>query len=163
MKVQLVAFTGMVIGEFEATHIESANGYELTLKDGRLVAFDGDTLKQVNAPKPQFANRIRILDTPKQFPILMKEMNKHQKIAAKQVKYAIDYIVGGYENSIQDGHMEQNDMPSKEQLVDEIYDEMMNCTFGPGSCRNHPTEEVKFAGTEFIKFYIDYRLTKEGY
>lgn len=163
MKVQLVAFTGMVIGEFEATHVEAANGYELTLKDGRLVAFDGDTLKQVNAPKPQYANRIRILDMPK-FPVLIKEMNKHQKIAAKQVKYAIDYIVGGLENSIQDGHMEESDMPSKAELVEEIYSEMMNCSFGPGSCHTgHPVEEVKFAGTEFIKFYINYRLTKEGY
>lgn len=162
MKVQLVAFTGMVIGEFEATRIEAANGYELTLKDGRLVAFDGDTLKQVNAPKPQYANRIRILDTPKQFPVKMKEMNKHQKIAAKQVKYAIDYIVGGLENSVQDGYLDE--MPSKADMVEDVYSEMMNCSFGPGSCHSgRPVEEVKFAGTEFIKFYINHRLTKEGY
>jgi hypothetical protein len=61
VKVQLLAFSGMVIGEFEATHIEGADGFELTLKDGRLVAFDGETMKQINAEKPQFANRIRIL------------------------------------------------------------------------------------------------------
>lgn len=162
MKVQLVAFTGMVIGEFEATHIEAANGYELTLSDGRLVAFDGETLKQVNAPKPQFANRIRILETPKQFPTLMKNMTKHQRIAANQVKFALEQIVGDYENSISDGHIEY--MPSHDELADEIYDGVMNNSYGKGVCHyGHPFDEVRFAGAEFIKNYINNRLVMEGY
>ena len=162
MKVQMEAFTGMVIGEFEATKvkIEGNDGLEIVLKDGRKMAFDADTLKQVNAAKPQYANRIRIMV---QFPTTMKEMNKHQKLAAQQVKHAINWIVGGYENSIQDGHMDASEMPSKEELVDEIYNELMVSSYGPGSCSCHPIEEIKFAGMDFIKFYTNYRLTKEGY
>lgn len=59
--VELLAFTGMVIGTFEAKYLESAGGYEIETKRSGLMAFDEKTLKQIDAKNPNFANKIRLV------------------------------------------------------------------------------------------------------
>ena len=171
MKVQINLFTGKVLGEYEA--IKNAEGnYEVSFKDGQLGIFNPESLKQQNILKPQFACKMVILtdDTTKAYPVKLKDMNGHQKIAAKQIKYAINDIVGGLENTTYDnpeGSEEyqnaMNALSDHEGLVNEVYWGIMNNTYDDGWTHCRPTDEVKFAGEGFLRYYISYKLKKEGY
>lgn len=81
-------------------------------------------------------------------------MTGHEKIAAKNIEAAFNYIVGGYYNSIQDGWEE--DVPeTKQDLFDEIYTEAFTNKYGEGYCGcGKAPKEMKFAGTEFCKNYL---------
>lgn len=86
----------------------------------------------------------------------------HEKIAIRNIRYAIDWIVGGYYNSLQDGDLEY--LPAgREELVEEIYDSAMSDAYGPGymGCGKAP-KEMRFAGEKFCRAYIDYRLEHDG-
>lgn len=171
MKVQVTLFTGKVVGEYEA--IKNADGnYEVSFKDGQLGIFNPESLKQQNAVKPQFACKMIILadDTAKAYPIKLSEMNGHQRIAARQIRYAINDIVGGLENTTYDYPVDseayQNataTLEDHELLTAMVYDGIMECTYGEGWVHCRPTDEVKFAGKDFLMNYIDYRLKREGY
>lgn len=172
MKVQINLFTGKVLGEYEA--IKNAEGnYEVSFKDGQLGIFNPESLRQQNALKPQFACKMIIMADDKVtavYPVKMKEMNGHQKIAARQIKHAINDIVGGLENTMSDWEEDSEPyqnakatLEDHEVLVGEIYWGIMNNTYGEGWVHCSPTDEVKFAGEGFLKYYIDYMLKKEGY
>ena len=88
----------------------------------------------------------------------IKEMNKTEKRAWREVKNAFEWVVGGYENSVCDGHIEE--MPTYEELVEEIYWTVMNCTTEPGYQSCTPCEEVRFAGKEFIMECINHKMEK---
>lgn len=90
----------------------------------------------------------------------MSEMNSNQKEAYRQVVHASNWIVGGYENAIMDGEMDE--MPSRVQLIDEIYWQVMNCFSTEGRIVNMQVPEVRFAGKKFIMERIENRLTKMG-
>ena len=90
-----------------------------------------------------------------------KEMNGNEKIAYRNTKYAIQDIVGGYENSISDGYMEE--MPTYEDLEDEVYYATTTGTYGEGFASCHPIKEVNFAGEKFIREVIRYFFEKEGF
>lgn len=90
-----------------------------------------------------------------------KEMNGNEKIAYKNTKYAVQDIVGGYENSITDGYMEK--MPTYEDLEDEVYYATTTGTYGEGYASCHPTKEVTFAGEKFIREVIRYFFDKDGF
>ena len=64
MKVQIHLFTGKTIGEYEAVQNKQGN-YEVTFKDGQLAIFNPESLKQQNAPKPQFACKMVIIQDTK--------------------------------------------------------------------------------------------------
>lgn len=51
-------------------------------------------------------------------------MTKHQQGALRNVEGAYTYVLGGYENSVQDGQLDE--MPSVEDMFEEVYDEAMN-------------------------------------
>lgn len=90
-----------------------------------------------------------------------KEMNGNEKIAYKNTKYAVQHIVGGYENSITDGYM--TEMPTYEDLEDEVYYETTTATYGDGWASCHPTKEVTFAGEKFIREVIRHFFEKDGF
>lgn len=73
MKVQVNLFTGKSIGEYTAVKNDETANYEVTLKNGQTAAFNMFTLKQVNAPKPQFACKLVLLE---------KQTSKRTKRAA---------------------------------------------------------------------------------
>lgn len=89
----------------------------------------------------------------------VKEMNGTEKRAWREVKNAFNWVVGGYENSVCDGHIAE--MPSYEELVDEIYWTVMNCTTEQGYQSSKPCDEVRFAGTAFIMECI-YHVMETG-
>lgn len=91
----------------------------------------------------------------------IKEMNGNEKIAYRNTKYAVQDIVGGYENSITDGYMEE--MPTYEDLEDEVYYATTTGTYGDGWASCDPTKEVTFAGEKFIREVIRYFFEKDGF
>ena len=86
----------------------------------------------------------------------IKEMNGTEKRAWTEVKNAFDWVVGGHENSVCDGYDEE--MPSYEALVEEIYETVMTCTTKPGYQSMRPCDEVRFAGKEFIMECIEHLM-----
>lgn len=61
MKVQVNLFTGKSIGEYTA--VKNAEGnYEVSWKNGQTAIFNSETLRQMNAPKPQFACKMVLLE-----------------------------------------------------------------------------------------------------
>ena len=88
-------------------------------------------------------------------------MNGNERIASRNIRHAINWIVGGYYNCIQD------DMPdglprSKEALIQEIYDSALNNLYEPGCewCGRAP-KEMRFAGKEFMINRIKELLSKD--
>lgn len=61
MKVQVNLFTGKSIGEYTAVKTAEGN-YEVAWKNGQTAIFNGETLRQINAPKAQFACKLVLLE-----------------------------------------------------------------------------------------------------
>jgi len=89
-----------------------------------------------------------------------RDMNSNQQTAFTQVVHASNWIVGGYENSIQDGELDV--MPSRAQLIDEIYWTVTHCFCQEGMIASMEVPEVRFAGKKFIMERIEKRLDKWG-
>lgn len=89
------------------------------------------------------------------------DCNNNQKHAWAQVIEATNYITGGYENDLADGHIDC--IPSRECLIEEIYDHVMSCTTYEGCVLGAPIKEIRFVGKDFIIEQIKERLIKEGY
>lgn len=91
-----------------------------------------------------------------------KTMTKHQKSALKNIRCGYNWIIGGLENSVQDGHLEE--MPAVEEMFEEVYDEVTSCTFDEGFCDSKAAPIcVKFAGKKFIREQIAKLFQKDGY
>lgn len=85
----------------------------------------------------------------------------HQRMARHNIRHGYNWVVGGHENALQDRGIE---MPSVEELFNEVYDEVVTCTFDDGSCdTNRAPICMKFAGKAFIREYIAYLFRKDGY
>lgn len=94
-----------------------------------------------------------------------KTLTKHQRSALNNVEGAYTYVLGGYENSVQDGHIDE--MPSVEDMFEEVYDEAMNSGHemldgmrmdgGPAPIC------MKFAGKKFIRERVAKLFRADGY
>lgn len=86
----------------------------------------------------------------------------HQKIAAANITHAYNWIIGGYENDVQDGNSET--MPAPEIMFAEVYDEAMNNKYAEGMCSsNKAPKEMRFAGAKFCKKFLYDLFIKDGY
>lgn len=85
----------------------------------------------------------------------------HERIAMRNIRHAINWIVGGYYNSLQDGYYE--DLPeSRETLADEIYTEAMTSAYGEGHVAyNRAPREMRFAGAAFCRAYVEWKLEQD--
>lgn len=84
----------------------------------------------------------------------MKNMNGHEKIAARNIKEAFNWMVGGWYNCIMDGYEE--DVPTLEEAKETVYSEAMTTLFRGGSATNgRAPKEMRFAGEEFCRSYVD--------
>lgn len=80
-------------------------------------------------------------------------MTKHEKIAAANIKSCFNYEIGGLYNAYLDG---EEDFPTIEEMKDKIYILSMNDWYIGGSCFvDRAPREMRFAGKEFCKRYID--------
>ena len=88
-------------------------------------------------------------------------MNEFEKIASRNIHHAINWIVGGYYNCLQDGYPEY--LPeSYEALTEEIYESSMNNLYLPGCERfGAAPREMRFAGEKFIRDRIEKKLKND--
>lgn len=89
-------------------------------------------------------------------------MTKHQKSALKNIRCGYNWVIGGLENAVQDGEMEE--MPAVEEMFEEVYDEVTNCNFDEdfGDSQAAPIC-MKFAGKKFIREQIAKLFREDGY
>lgn len=86
----------------------------------------------------------------------------HERIAMANIRHAINWIVGGYYNSLQDGYLEY--LPkSRKALEEEIYSCAMANLYGVGiEAGGCAPKEMRFAGTAFCRAYISWKLAGDG-
>lgn len=104
---------------------------------------------------------VEVKDEPKE-ETKRTPLNHHQKLAAKKIKAAYNWIIGGLENSVQDGNMDE--MPPIEDMFEQVYDGLMNDDFGDGYMGSNKSKtELRFAGKQFILDCIAKLFREEGY
>lgn len=86
----------------------------------------------------------------------------HEIIAMRNIRHAINWIVGGHYNSLQDGYLEY--LPdSLESLENEVYTSAMENLYGPGfEAGGRAPKEMRFAGADFCREYIHWKLSRDG-
>lgn len=90
------------------------------------------------------------------------QRTKHEKIAISNMAHAVNWILGGYYNCIQDDLPEY--LPeSRQALENEIYTSALNNFYAPG-CEfiGRAPREMRFAGEAFCRAYIRYKLEHDG-
>ena len=90
-------------------------------------------------------------------------MNGNQLTAFEQVINAIDWLIGDYENMLMDEIITEDEIPSHEDLKNDVYEMVLNNTTYPGFQKPGGLDEVRFCGKEWIMERIDKRLKKLGY
>lgn len=91
-----------------------------------------------------------------------KLMTKHQKDALKNIRYGYNWVIGGLENAVQDGSLEE--MPAVEEMFEDVYDEVTSCTFDEGFCDFKAAPIcMKFAGKAFIREQLAKLFRADGY
>lgn len=88
-------------------------------------------------------------------------MEHNELLIKKVIEEKFNQIVGGYENDLSDHGYK---VPSSDEMKIEVYQEVMQAKvvstkFGLVSVK----KDIRFAGTENIKLWIDQRFQKEGY
>jgi len=86
-------------------------------------------------------------------------MNR-EMLVARVIKEETNYVIGGYENSIQDGMM--TEMPNKESLLAEIYAAVIaskGVQVGGGIMP--VKKDIRFLGTARVKELIMERIEKK--
>lgn len=90
-----------------------------------------------------------------------KMMNGHEKIAAKNIQGAFNWLVGGWYNCLQDGYEE--DIPSLEEAKEEVYCEAMyNLYMGGGEGFGGAPKEMRFAGEKFCRELVEELFMNDG-
>lgn len=94
-----------------------------------------------------------------------KPMTKHQEEALKNIDGAYTYVMGGYENSLQDGYIDA--IPGIDTLFDEVYAEATESghkMLGGIRMDGGPAPIcMKFAGKAFIREQIAKMFREDGY
>lgn len=91
-----------------------------------------------------------------------KNLTKHQEAALKNIRHGYNWVVGGVENDLQDGNIEE--FPDIEELFEDVYDEVMSCTFAEGFCDTKGAPIcMKFAGKAFIREQLANMFRNDGY
>ena len=91
------------------------------------------------------------------------ERTAHERIAIRNIRHAINFIVGGHYNTVQD-HGDAEWLPkSRAALENEIYEEALNNLYGDGymGCGKAP-KEMRFAGEAFCRAYITWKLDQDS-
>lgn len=94
-----------------------------------------------------------------------KENNGWEKIAKENIENAYHWNVGGYENSVSDGEMTQEEFDEwiKNEAINTIYQEAITTKYTGESCGGKAPSEMRFAGKKFCMEYIIELLKNDGY
>ena len=83
-------------------------------------------------------------------------MTGHEKIAARNIKGAFNWIIGENYNSYQDGNESDISDMTAEEWKAYIYDLAMNDLYEPGmTAYGRAPKEMRFAGETFCREYIN--------
>jgi hypothetical protein len=77
---------------------------------------------------------------------------KSKEVALEQIKLAVDWIVGSYDEDIEDGLIKRR--PSRALMADEIYEHLMHWTLTEFGIYSEPNIYMRLAGSDFIKANI---------
>ena len=81
-------------------------------------------------------------------------MTGHERIAKANIKACFNFEVGSAYNAYLDG---QTEFPTISEMKESIYRLAMTNRYGGGCCFiDRAPREMRFAGKEFCKGYIDY-------
>lgn len=90
-----------------------------------------------------------------------KPLTRHQEVAAKQLKYAYNWVVGGHENDLTDN---DTPMPLVEELFEEVMFEATSHLYGEGYCSSRPAPvAMNFAGKQFLLETLASMFEADGY
>lgn len=79
-------------------------------------------------------------------------MNKNQRLAVEQIEFALDWVVACYKDDIQEGIIDT--MPSLDELISNVYEQVMNWKHTEFGLYSEPVRQVRFAGKDFIMSYL---------
>lgn len=85
----------------------------------------------------------------------------HERIAMQNIRHAINWIVGGHYNDLQDDNLEY--LPaSRKALADEVYECAMTNRYAPGyEGYGKAPKEMRFSGSAFCRAYINWKLAND--
>lgn len=90
------------------------------------------------------------------------KMNEHERIAARNIEGAFEWIIGGYYNYIQDG-CEELIPDSAEEIKEELYCSALHNMHKPGYLGSGKApREMRFAGEKFCREYIEKLWAEDG-
>ena len=90
-----------------------------------------------------------------------KMMNRHEKIAAKNIEGAFNWGVGEWYNCFLDGLDE--DIPSLEEAKETVYIEAMNNLYKSGNeIYGRAPKEMRFAGEKFCRELVEELFLNDG-
>jgi hypothetical protein len=81
---------------------------------------------------------------------------KSQEVALKQIKLAVDWVVGDYQDMVKQGLIKKK--PTKNQMIEEVYECIMNWTLTDLSISDKPTTYLRLAGKDFIMENIKHEV-----
>ena len=87
-----------------------------------------------------------------------RKLTGHEKIAARNIRAAFNYEIGGYYNSYLDG---EEDFPTLNEVKEIIYECAICYRYAPGAILGLAPREMRFAGKEFCKRYINKRFESD--
>lgn len=81
---------------------------------------------------------------------------KSQEVALEQIKLAVDWVVGDYHDMLKDGLIKK--IPPKPQMVEEVYECIMNWTLTDLGIDDKATTYLRLAGKDFIMENIKHEV-----
>ena len=153
------AKTGSYFTSDEVVKNEDGIRHFLTRNDGEEVVVADSTFKRYyKTAEIQVETEIEV-EEPK---AETKPMTKHQQVAAEQLENAYNWIVGGWRSCVNDGPV--NEMPSVEELFNEVLGEATSHLYGKGMCSQKPAPAAMlFAGRKFVRETLAGLFQADGY
>lgn len=91
----------------------------------------------------------------------MKRKMSYTEMAKKNMTEAYNWIVGGYENAVQDGEREQ--MPPAQEMFDMVFVEGTNSAYSEGLSGGKLPVGVRSVSREILKQHLIELFRKDGY
>lgn len=105
-------------------------------------------------------------DQKEEKPEVEPKENDGLKDAVKvNLKNAYNWTVGGYENSVTDGEMTQEEFDEwiKNEALNQVYNEAISSTYGEDHCGGKPPKGMKSADKKLCLEYLIKWFEKDGY
>ena len=92
----------------------------------------------------------------------LREARRNREVV-EQVRYAVNWIIGGYENMIADGQMSHDELPTFSELVDEVFNSLHCCHYGEGYEANGALTSVITQNSNHLRGLIAYEMINTNF